>query len=185
MARYLLPVATHTHLYHTISGLTLHRYNRPCFEFDTPLETHIVIRKMIEEVNKVDPLFMKKCEDPIPLEDTLEYQIFNQFNNSINKCKTIDFIKEFDSEFDSHYSKLIDYKYNGEKTMVQSVRSVLGLTKEKLPDDKAIDIVLNPAVNKYLSDTLTITTLSKISRSMFHSHFTFKKRISHTADSQD
>jgi len=45
--------------------------------------------------------------------------------------------------------------------------------------------VLNPARNPYLSDSLTLTTLSKLTRTMVHPHFTFKKKLSHTADSQD
>jgi len=45
--------------------------------------------------------------------------------------------------------------------------------------------VLDPASNRYLSDSLTLTTMSKLSRAMVHPHFTFKKKLSHTADSQD
>ncbi|HKS17409.1 MAG TPA: FAD-dependent thymidylate synthase, partial [Planctomycetota bacterium] len=47
-ARYVLPVATHAHLYHTISGLTLHRYHRLSRQFDTPAETRVVVEKMVD-----------------------------------------------------------------------------------------------------------------------------------------
>lgn len=74
VARYVLPVATHAHLYHTISGLTLHRYHRLCQSFDTPWEQRIVVDKMIEAVRAVDPLFAERMEDPLPLEKTPEFR---------------------------------------------------------------------------------------------------------------
>ena len=55
VARYVLPVATHAHLYHTISGLTLHRYHRLCRHFDVPPEQKIIVEKMVEAVNRLDP----------------------------------------------------------------------------------------------------------------------------------
>jgi thymidylate synthase ThyX len=54
-----------------------------------------------------------------------------------------------------------------------------------MPDDEAIDWVLNPAKNPYLSESLNLTSLSKLTRALVHPHFTFKKKISHAADSQD
>jgi len=46
-------------------------------------------------------------------------------------------------------------------------------------------LVLDPVRNPYLSDSLTLTTMSKLARAMVHPHFTVKKKLSHTADSQD
>jgi len=73
VARYALPVATHAHLYHTISGLTLHRYHRLARQFDVPVEQQIVIDKMVAAVQAVDPDFFKFIEDikgelfPVPI----------------------------------------------------------------------------------------------------------------------
>ncbi len=205
VARYVLPVATHAHLYHTVSGITLHRYWRLCQQFDTPLEQRCVVQKMVEEVGKIDPKFMALADDPMPLEATLEYQAFQSLHG-IDGPSAVDtssparmmlarspavngtgrrFIDEFDREMGSSTSKLVDYKVNAQATMAQAVRSVLGVPKGQLSDQQAIDLVLNPARNPYLSDTLTLTTISKLSRAMVHPHFTFKKKLSHTADSQD
>jgi thymidylate synthase ThyX len=38
---------------------------------------------------------------------------------------------------------------------------------------------------RLLGESLVLTTMSKLSRAMNHPHFTFKKKLSHTADSQD
>ena len=185
VARYALPVATHAHLYHTISGLTLHRYWRLCQQFDAPLEQRLVVQRMVDEVSKIDPHFMTLAEDPIPLDKTLEYQAFQQFHGSSRNGATKRFLDEFDAELGGATSRLVDYKVNAEATMAQAVRSVLGLTRDQLSDAGAIALVLDPAKNPYLADSLTLTTLSKLSRAMVHAHFTFKKKLSHTADSQD
>ena len=185
VARYVLPIATHAHLYHTISGITLHRYWRLCQQFDTPLEQRLVVQKMVEEVSKIDPQFMALAEDPIPLEETLEYRVFAESQEPMTNGAGKAFLEEFDQALGGMTSKLVDYKVHAQETMAQAVRSVLGLTSDQLSDVQAIDLVLNPARNPYLSDSLTLTTMSKLARTMVHPHFTFKKKLSHTADSQD
>ena len=83
-------------------------------------------------------------------------------------------------------SKLVSATRNAEEILAESVRTVLGVFDPKvLTDQQAIDQVLNPAKNKLLADTLNLTTLSKLTRTLVHPHFTFQKKLSHTADSQD
>lgn len=185
VARYVLPVATHAHLYHTISGLTLHRYHRICQMLDTPLEQKIVVGKMVEAVLAIDPDFAKLIEHEIPLEDTLEFKLVNGLEESCRACGSKAFLQEFDRSLDGWSSKLIDYKQNAETVLAQSVRTVLGVPASAMSDGEAIDQVLNPAKNPYFSESLNLTTLSKLTRTLFHPHFTFRKKISHTADSQD
>lgn len=185
VARYVLPIATHAHLYHTVSGITLHRYHRLCEQFDTPLESRLVVEKMIEAVNAVDPDFFKFVEKVIPLEETPEYQFFQSVQDTQREWTGEIFIKEFDAEVTPYTSRLMDYKVNGEKTMAQAVRSVLGMRRSWMTDGEAIDLVMNPKRDMYLAQSLTLTTLGKLTRTMVHPHFTFKKKLSHTADSQD
>ena len=185
VARYVLPVATHAHLYHTVSGLTLHRYWRLCQQFDAPLEQRLIVQRMVEEVSRIDPHFMALADEPIPLDETLEYRAFQQFHGSARNEASRRFLEEFDRQLGGATSRLIDYKVNAEASMAQAVRSVLGLTAEQLSTEAAIALVLDPASNPVLADSLTLTTMSKLSRTMVHPHFTFKKKISHTADSQD
>lgn len=184
-ARYVLPVATHAHLYHTVSGITLHRYRRLCLQFDTPLENRLVVEKMVAEVERVDPNFLRGTPDPLPLEDTLEYRLFTETRGASDGPGTEAFVREFDRDLGPWRSKLVDYKARGQATLAQAVRSVLGLPGERMSDAEAIDLVLNPARNRLLGEPLVLTTLSKLSRTMNHLHFTFRKKLSHTADSQD
>jgi len=185
VARYVLPVATHAHLYHTVSGLTLHRYHKMVEQFDTPREQKRVVRLMVEAVHEIDPLFFKHIEDPMPLEKTPEYSFFVSENALEGVSSREDFIGEFDRSLGPRTSRLADYKVNGQKSMAQAVRAVLGVTEESLSEKEALDLVMNPAKNPYFGEALNLTTLSKLTRTMVHPHFTFQKKISHTADSQD
>jgi thymidylate synthase ThyX len=184
-ARYVLPVATHAHLYHTISGVTLHRYRKLCDQFDTPDETRLVVDRMVDAVRALDPLFFRKLDDPVPLEATVEYRMFNETRRAVGSPGGALFVREFDEDLGPWRSKLVDWKANAEAVMAQSVRGILGLPKAELPDLDAIDAVLNPSKNRILGEALVLTTLSKLSRAMNHPHYTFRKKISHTADSQD
>ena len=185
VARYVLPLATHAHLYHTISGLTLHRYHRLCQSYDTPIEAQIVVNKMVEAVNQVDPLFFQNIEDQIPLEETPEFLFFQQRPQLLDEAISEEFIHEFDAELEGRSSKLLSVSENAPAIMAQSVRTVLGLPKSRLSDEEAINLVLDPAQNSLFGEALNLTTLSKLIRTMSHPQFTFKKKISHTADSQE
>ncbi len=68
---------------------------------------------------------------------------------------------------------------------IQGVRDVLGVTRAELSDEAAIERALSPKENPYLGESLVLTTLSKVTRALSHAHYTFQKKLSHTADSQD
>lgn len=183
VARYVLGVATHAYLYHTVSALTLMRYHRLCQYFEVSEETRVVVQMMVDAVKKSDPDFDKEIGDELPLEETPEYRMMQEFAGGVKNASL--FTQEFDAQLDGKISKLIDYKVNAEATLAQAVRSVLGVTKDAMSDAKAIELALDPAQNAHFSDTLNVGTLSKIGRTLFHAHYSFAKKISHTADSQD
>jgi flavin-dependent thymidylate synthase len=183
IARYVLPVATFSYLYHTVSGITLFRYWRLCESMDAPAEQREVVGKMVEEVLRHDPLYASVLQDPLPLEETPEYAAFR----SLPRAKTAgrEFREEFDRELGGRVSRLVDWKANNEEVLASSVREILGVPRAALSDDDAIRRVLDPAQNRVLGETLTLTTQDKLSRALFHPGYTFRKRLSHTADSQD
>ena len=185
VARYVLPIGTFAHLYHTVSGLTLHRYNRLCLALDVPTETRLVVMAMIDAVNVHDPLFFSRIEDPIPLEKTPEYGILGALTGAIPSPSARGFLSTFDAELQGRASRLVDYKLHAEREMARSVRQVLGVAADALDDRAAIELVLSPTRNPLLAETLTLTSLDKLSRALFHPHYTFQKKLSHSADSQD
>ena len=186
-ARYVLPVATHAHLYHTVSGLTLHRYRRLVEFFDCPAEQKAVVEAMCQLVEQVDPEFWKHAEDPIPLEETLEHELFTRFHgDGGGGTVSAEFVREFDDRLGSYRSKLIDWKAHGEASLAQSIRSVLGVPRAQLPDDEALRLVLDPAHHTSLAGgSLNMGAHLKLTRALHHPHYTFAKKLSHTADSQD
>src|SRR5262249_57463539 len=95
------------------------------------------------------------------------------------------FVREFDRELAGRTSKLVDWKARNEAMVADAVREVLGLPRSAMEDEDAIRLAIDPAKNPYLGEAMTLTTLSKVSRAMSHAGYTFKKRLSHTADSQD
>jgi flavin-dependent thymidylate synthase len=193
-ARYVIPVCAQTTMYHTISGLTLLRYQKMCSQFDTPLENRLVVNKMVALAREKSPEYFRKAEYADNIKDTPECRMFEEFFGTYGRQpKAARFTKEFDTELEGLSSKLVDWNVNAEKTLAGAYRSVFGLPSDHiipgqnraLSDEEAIDHVLNPAKNTWLSSTLRVNTLSKIGRVMNHVHYTFKKKISHTADSQD
>jgi flavin-dependent thymidylate synthase len=182
IARYVLPVATFAYLYHTVSGVTLFRYWRLCETFDAPAEQREVVARMIEAVVAHDPLYRAVLEDPIPLEETPEYAFFQA---RAAARRDPEFAREFDRELSGRVSRLVDWKANNEEILASAVREVLGVSRASLSDDEAIRMALDPAKNPLLGETLNLTTHGKLSRALFHPGYTFRKKISHTADSQD
>lgn len=182
VARYLLPVATFAYLYHTVSVLTLLRYHRMCRHFDTPTENQIVVQQMVNTLLAVDPQLAKILEEPLPLEETPEYQFGQSIAWTTNQKQ---FCQEFDYSLNGYTSKLISWKPDNEPLLAQAVRELFGLPQAALSDADAIALALDPQQNHYLGEKMNVTTLSKLSRVLHHPSYTFRKKLSHTADSQD
>jgi thymidylate synthase ThyX len=96
-----------------------------------------------------------------------------------------EYLDEFDAQLGGKLARLVDYKVNAQASVAQGVRDVLGVPRASLSDAAAIERVLSPAQNPYFGEALVLTTLSKLTRALGHAHYTFQKKLSHTADSQD
>lgn len=185
IARYVVPIGAFAYLYHTISGITLLRYYRLCQQYDTPLEQRLVVEKMVQALLDFDPEYKKILEPPVEIESTPEYQFYRNHAEAMTAEATTRFLEEFDASLEGNVSKLVDYKVNQEAVLAQSVREVLGVPRAMLDDAAAIRLALDPGENRLLGESLNLTTLSKLSRTLFHPSYTFRKKLSHTADSQD
>lgn len=185
VARYVLPVATFAYLYHTVSVLTLLRYHRLAAQYDVPTETKLVVQEMMAQLLAYDPQLSKVLEDDLPIEETLEFKFWQNAQPPANNAWQKEFREEFDASLEGHTSKLISYNSDNEAVLAQSVREVLGLPRAAMTDEAAIALVLDPAQNKYLGENMNVTTMAKLTRVMHHPTYTFRKKLSHTADSQD
>ncbi|HVB86449.1 MAG TPA: FAD-dependent thymidylate synthase [Candidatus Dormibacteraeota bacterium] len=176
VARYVLPVAAFTTMVHTISGIVLHRLWRMSAVNDTPTEARAVIGEMVARVREIDAQFFDRFDNE-PLEDPPEWQ------QPVRDGEP--FAREFDARLGGLTSRLIDYSPGAVPAIADAYRAVVSLTSAECPDAEAIDRVLNPARNPYRRETLNVGVHAPMMRALEHAHFTFAKKISHTADSQD
>lgn len=184
-ARYVLPLATHAYLYHTVSGIVLLRYWRLCEQADMPAEQRLVVQRMVEALLEADPEYRLTLEEPLGGGALPETAFFASSRPLLDEAAARDFAREFDGDMAGLTSKLAGHSAGAEATVAAAVREVLGVTRATLPDDDAIGLAMNPEHNRVLAESLNLTTLHKVSRALFHAHFTFRKRLSHAADSQD
>jgi thymidylate synthase ThyX len=183
VARYVLPVAAASTMVHTISGIVLHRLWRMAAASDTPAESRAVIGEMVARVREVDPQFFDRF-DNAPLEAD-EVPEWFQAGGADAAADGEAFAREFDARLAGRVSLLTDYSPRSPRVVAEAYRAVLGLTEVACSDDEALDRLLNPARNAYRLETLNVGVHAPIMRALQHASFTFAKKISHTADSQD
>jgi thymidylate synthase ThyX len=179
IARYVLPVAAFSTMVHTISGIVLHRLWRMCRASDAPAEAYEIIKTMVDEVKRLDAQFFERFGTE-PLEELPEWKDVATAKNDADA-----FAREFDASLAGKTSRLVDYSPNAPRVMAESYRAVLGLPESACSDAEAIDRLLNPARNLYRLETLNIGVHAPMMRALQHANYTFAKKISHTADSQD
>jgi thymidylate synthase ThyX len=179
-ARYVVPIAAFTSMVHTISGITLHRLRRMMAAGDTPYEAQQVIGRMVGLVGACDPFFFDMVGDaPLPAE-ALPEATFPRYAADAD-----DFVTAFDRRLNGRVSRLVDISGVAEEVVAEAVRTTFGATADQMSSDEAIDRVMNPARNRYRLDTLNVSYHAPIMRPLHHASYTFEKRLSHTADSQD
>lgn len=190
-ARYVLPLGAFTTMYHTISGIVLKRYVRMARMSDCPHEAKMIVDMMVEEVRKIDPDFIERIGDEAFEEkDLMEEQLYKELTSKqVSQEKLYEmneqFRESFDADLGEKWSKLVMFDPRAEQVVADSIREVVGATSGILSDDEAIDYAVNPAKNRYLNDALNSWDMSPVMRALNHAQYTFKKRMSHTGDSQE
>jgi thymidylate synthase ThyX len=198
IARYVLPLAAFTTMVHTVSGIVLHRLWRMSAASDTPSEGRAVIGEMVRLVRGVDPQFFDRFGTE-PLEEMPEWadrsavaqengrQAAAESSPSEDPVSSTGeaFAREFDAKLCGKTSKLVDYSPHAPRVIAEAYRAVVGQTEVQCSDAEAIERLLNPARNLYRLETLNIGVHAPMMRALQHANYTFAKKISHTADSQD
>jgi thymidylate synthase ThyX len=192
VARYVLPLATPAHLYHTVNGLTLLRYYVLANQPDVPTEVRYIVNQMVLQVLEVDPYFLGGPGHPLDLsvlgaEQTLEAEAFAAWRKNVNQDPdgAEAFFAEYDAELGGRNSRLVSYNPDAEQTMAHAIRAVLGMEGRGLSDAEAIAQVLDGAQNSYHGNSLFLGMHSKLMQTMNHVPFTFQKRISGAEDAQN
>ncbi len=180
LARYVIPVAAFTSMVHTVSGIVLHRLWRMMRTGDAPAESVLVAGAMVDRVRQADPAFFERVgEGPLAADEVVE---------SAWPCTEGEgdvLAVEVDRRLGARTSLLVDYSPHAETTTAEAVRLVLGAANGRLDDDQALERALNPGLNRYRLETLNLSVHSPLTRALHHPTYTFLKKLSHTADSQD
>ncbi len=182
-ARYVLPLATTAYLYHTVSVLTLFRYRRLAEQRDAGAETRAVLDAMVEELLRAEPEYAALLQEPIPLDETPEAAFLDAREAAPGEGAR--FRRAFDDSLAGRGSRLVSASENAEQLVASAVREVLGLPPDALSDEEALALSLDPGRNRLWGETLNLSTLDRLARPLHHVHYSFRRRLSHTADSQD
>ncbi len=177
-ARYVIPIASHTALVYTVSGITLHRLRRMAAACDAPSEARRVVERMVAEVTRVDPAFFREVgEPPLEVTETPEAQLAPPGPGDPAA------LEAFDKSLAGRRSRLVDWGARAPEVVADGVRHALG--RSDLDDEEALALALDPARNRYRLDTLNVSFHAPVMRALDHAHYSFRKKLSHSADSQD
>ncbi len=180
-SRYVLPIAAYTNLYHTVSLLVLQRYVRMMNLPSTSEEARRVIYLMLEEIKKICPEYSELiAEKPYQEQELPEYILLKKYQNLKKTYER--FSKNFDQDFKYVHSQLVSYTANPELIIASALEQSLGLS---FSPEEALEIILNPKNNSYLNSTLNVSYHSPLMQALWHVSYTFKKKMSHCADSQN
>ncbi|MEK6975925.1 MAG: FAD-dependent thymidylate synthase [Candidatus Thermoplasmatota archaeon] len=169
MARYVLPIAAATQLYHTVSGIVLLRYVRMSQAASAPAEAKLVVDAMVAEVRKVDPSFIDKVEEaPRPLDSHVEWRLAGD--------------APLEPLPAGRFSLLVNATPGADAVVAAALREVTG---SNLAQGDLLREVLDPGRNGVWNDTLNTWDHSPALRTLRHVHYTFRKRLSLTAYAQD
>ncbi len=183
VARYILPLAASSYLYHTVSPLTLMRMYQCANHFNVPREQKKLVEAMVAEVCAQDVTFARELENlkKYDLEESLEYKLHQRFGLGFQR----DFSHEFDEELGDSISSLVGYDVFAQENLARAVRSIVQVSSQDMPDEEALEFLLNSRHNTALGDTNNVMTLTRLGSAMAQVTYTFMKKLSHTGDSQN
>ncbi len=162
VARYIMPVSTVAYMYHSVSALTLMRYAR-MLRWSSQDEFIILGIQLFDLVRQVDADLFDEFPEPLAAPE-----------------------RRFDANAAAKSNRRFDDSLAGKSARLVSA-SVAALTNpEDLPfTGTSAASVLDTRENPLLGDVFYPGTLDERTRLLNHAHFTFMKKLSHTADSQE
>lgn len=162
IARYLLGLDTTATLYHSCNALTLMRYHRLAASGQYSAEATGLVEAMVKSVLDTDPRFADELPDQLGPEDLPEYNIHPTPEDYYHQADRFDALLQGKP---SRLDPLLGNAYLGEQ-LAQAVRMTLGIPFEKLSDEEACALVLDPAKNKLLASTLGEPVMHSLSQTL-------------------
>jgi len=190
IARYVLPIACHSDFYYTVNQVTLLSLNRLRRHPQVAWEAERLLRQMVAAAAAEDELFAdlvaNRVSEPYPAEELAEALLWDEHG----VAGSGEVAAVFDTQMEGRYSRLVsaprvDNPRGLEGLLADALRLVLGLPAAGVADSELIAGVIDPARNPYHSSILNLVPYAPVTQVLHHACFTFAKRISHTADSQN
>jgi len=190
IARYVLPIACHSDFYYTVNQVTLLSLNRLRRHPQVAWEADRLIGEMVSAAAAEDALFAdllaSRISEPYPTSGMAEALLRSEHG----VAGSDEVAAVFDAQMEGQYSRLVsapqvDRPGGLEGLLADALRLVLGLPPNGAPDAELIAGLIDPARNPYHSSILNLVPYAPVTQVLHHACFTFAKRISHTADSQN
>ncbi len=162
IARYLLGLDTTATLYHSCNALTLMRYHRLAASGQYSAEVAGLVEAMVQSVLDVDPRFADELPNQLGPEYLPEFNLHPTSDDYYHQADRFDSLLRGKS---SRLDPLLQNSYLGEQ-LAQAVRLTLGIPYEKLNDEDACALVLDPAINKLLASTLGEPVMHSLSQTL-------------------
>ncbi len=176
-ARYVIPVAAFTSLVHTVSGIVLHRLQRMA-HWRHADGARAVVEAMVALVQERDPDLFERIGQGRDHGGRDRRRPCPGWRPTARPRRRA---RGPTRRADVAARRL---QPRAEQTTADAVRAVLGFSPDALADDAASNGA-RPAHNRYRLETLQLSVHSPLARALHHASYTFLKRLSHTADSQD
>lgn len=174
IARYVLPLAQHTTMIHTLNELQLLRLWRASKMNHFSDEARFVIASMVKSVSDRDPSLLADMRPPLDTE--IDRQ--NAENYSVGNKEM------FDELLFGGSTILINYPKFPKEGLILAGRGVLNKGADFMSDDEVLAQLLNPVNNPYLADIYDVGINHPLSNVLRQFNVQFATKMSHTADSQ-
>ena len=194
VARYVLPLATPAHLYHTVNGLTLLRYHVLANQPDAPAEVRYIVDRMVGRGAGGRSVLPRRAglSARSPRRSAPKRRWKRKRSASWRRTSgAIDRTMPRRSVTNSMRTRPLETRLGvlqpGRRAH-DGRRDPRGARRHRrleAQDDEAIAQVLDGASNPYLGHPLYLGMHSKLMQTMNHVPFTFQKRISGAEDAQN
>ena len=180
-ARYVIPIACHTAMVYTISGLVLHRLRRMVAASATrPTRRATWSARMVAEVDAARSLLLRAGRRARRSTDAVLENRARRRRASATPRALEAFDKSLGGRTRAARRLGRARARRWSRTRCATCSAAPISTTPRRSRWRSI-----PAKNPYRLETLNVSTHSPLMRALAHAHYTFRKKLSHTADSQD
>ena len=174
IARYVLPIAQKTNLYHTLSELQLLRLFRASQIGHFTEEVRYIIARMVGEVGQHDPSIYRELRTPVKIDQ----------HPQIPHDEKRVYCANFDAALDSTQSKQSAITGNPRDVLTSAIQNALCVPAHSITYERALQMLFDPHENGLWADVFDSGMHDPVTQAARNVSVTFLTRLSHTADSQ-